>query len=844
MTAKKFFHLLSHRNTNEKHLLHQIDLVATIFYLFATLILAWPLIRHIDTHLAGNDNDVYINIWANWWTHKALKEGRKLLFCDYQFFPIGVDLTFHSFSHFNSGLCLILAPFFGHIVAQNLTTLLAYVLTGISMYWLTKYLTGKILPALVAGYVYAFSPYHISQASHPVLNTTQWLPFFALFLIRMVQEQRKEDSLWAALFLFLTAISSWHLFLFASGFALLYFVYTFGHSFIHKKPLIRYLIVSYTILFIVSILLIGPLLYPVAKEIINGAGEEFVFINRIEQTDLLQFFHPPSHCLGIDKLLDIPPVKKSTYLGVSVLIVATYGLWHNYYQANFWAWGAVVFFLLALGPHIQIGDKIYEGLLPPWGRIIGQILRAPHRLTVMISLCLSVLVGFAMKTIQQQVPLRNMQGKCLLLIVVSIIALDTLHLPFPIRKPPVVSDFYVELSTKAEDLGVLELPFGRTPARYYAFYQVTHGKKIVNGIASRQPQEAYDYIQSNPFLAAIEQTGKMPYSVKDISRQLSTLSEDGIHYLILHKSLRYNHFDQWREYMAVSPIYEDEQLIVYRTSPPHGVKYEPVIDLKASLALDWLETDNETNYQAGQTTEIHTRWVALEAPSSNLDCQFILRDEKDNIVQTSVQSVHPEWLATDWPTGTIALGRYAFQFSPFLSSGEYSLALKLNSQGEPVGREVTVETFKITAMNRDFTPPQPKKQLSVNFSDMLHLVGYDLQLSEIEEQISINLYWQAKQRMSHSYKFFVHVIDYNTSEIITQSDVIPHNWTYPTTWWEKGEFVLTEIEVPTENLPPRRYTLTIGVYDPETGRRLPIPSKISTTAESNAFKLTNIEVIP
>ena len=48
-----------------------------VFLLFAgaTLAFTYPLIAQMNTHLAGDNIDVWLNMWVNWWTQKALREG-------------------------------------------------------------------------------------------------------------------------------------------------------------------------------------------------------------------------------------------------------------------------------------------------------------------------------------------------------------------------------------------------------------------------------------------------------------------------------------------------------------------------------------------------------------------------------------------------------------------------------------------------------------------------------------------------------------------------------------------------------------------------------------------------
>jgi hypothetical protein len=55
---------------------------------------------------------------------------------------------------------------------------------------------------------------------------------------------------------------------------------------------------------------------------------------------------------------------------------------------------------------------------------------------------------------------------------------------------------------------------------------------------------------------------------------------------------------------------------------------------------------------------------------------------------------------------------------------------------------------------------------------------------------------------------------------VAQADVVPRDWTYPTTWWEAGEVVSDEIILPLERVPGGWYALAVGVYTPDEGRLL------------------------
>ena len=80
------------------------------FYTVLAVIMTWPLIPQLGTHYAGNNEDLWVFQWDNWWTRYALQHGQDILFTPLQFYPVGVSLAAHSLSFYNSFLWIPLAP--------------------------------------------------------------------------------------------------------------------------------------------------------------------------------------------------------------------------------------------------------------------------------------------------------------------------------------------------------------------------------------------------------------------------------------------------------------------------------------------------------------------------------------------------------------------------------------------------------------------------------------------------------------------------------------------------------------------------------------------------------------
>ena len=103
------------------------------------------------------------------------------------------------------------------------------------------------------------------------------------------------------------------------------------------------------------------------------------------------------------------------------------------------------------------------------------------------------------------------------------------------------------------------------------------------------------------------------------------------------------------------------------------------------------------------------------------------------------------------------------------------------------------------------------------FGEGARLIGYDLAAeARPGGQVRLTLYWQAAARMGTSYVVF-------DGRFGGQHDGIPGNGALPTTGWVVGEFLVDEhIFAIKPEAEPGPYLLEIGLYEPVSGRRLPV----------------------
>ena len=103
------------------------------------------------------------------------------------------------------------------------------------------------------------------------------------------------------------------------------------------------------------------------------------------------------------------------------------------------------------------------------------------------------------------------------------------------------------------------------------------------------------------------------------------------------------------------------------------------------------------------------------------------------------------------------------------------------------------------------------------------LAGYSLtQETAPGGEILLALRWESLRPVEYDYQVFVHLLD-KRGERIAQRDGQPVQWMRPTSTWQPGEEIIDRygMTLP-DDLPPGRYTIVVGLYDPVTGQRLPV----------------------
>jgi hypothetical protein len=407
---------------------------------------------------------------------------------------------------------------------------------------------------------------------------------------------------------------------------------------------------------------------------------------------------------------------------------------------------------------------------------------------------------------------------------------------------PVTPAWYHQLAQEADHFAILDLPMQlQSLNKQYMFYQITHGKPLVEGRVSRPPRETFAFLDSTPFLKGLHQDNVMDPALADVTHQLRSLSEADVHYVILHKQFATpEQLAAWQDWLTFEPHHQDADLIVYRTDPHLGRDFALAHEMTGGIGLIRVAFTPRATTQTG-SIQVDARWGSVAPPGRDYDICLKLVSPQGKAAQSICQPLCPTWPTSRWEANEVVRGSYTLPVDPFLQTGTYTLTLTLadGAAGRETGHPLVVGALHVKALPRTFAEPSPAHPLHTRWGDVIRLHGYDLQSSA--ESLELTLFWQAERRMDASYKVFVHLIDPTTGAVVAQDDAVPRRWTYPTTWWERDEVVEDTVALSLDGVSSGQYRLLVGLYDPDAGQRLLAYSADGERYPDDAVPLTTVQ---
>jgi hypothetical protein len=413
-------------------------------YLVLAIVLTWPTILHLSTHLPGDGGDDPAIAWNLWWVKYALlNTGQNPFQTDYLFYPLGIDLAFYTLTVLNAVTALPLTLNLGVVTASNLHLLFTFVVGGYGTFPLTRYVLTTIgtdagpsnrgtsgpgagrslawLSAVIAGGFYAFASSQLFYVALGQFNIAShhWVSLAVLYVLRTWRSpHRLKNALLAGLFLTLQAWAEMTYASFLLIFIGLYWLYGLvleawqGQARRFWSALARQLRAA-IVLGLTFAIGISPILAQMLPDLwaegdflLEGGGFAGTF-----SADLLGFVIPTMHHPVLGQLVTRTGIGdydkgQHIYLGLVWLSLLLVGLGRGYRfpALRFWLIAAFVFALLALGPLIKINGQVSQ-LNGPFTLLqdlpFFKANRYPSRYGVMLLLSLSVVAGFSLVQIGQ-----------------------------------------------------------------------------------------------------------------------------------------------------------------------------------------------------------------------------------------------------------------------------------------------------------------------------------------------------------------------------------------------------------------------------------------------------------
>jgi len=192
--------------------LQRIPYVRTLLILVGfvalTLLFTYPMGFTLYDHVAWPAGDPLINVWIMRWDVHALLTDPAQLFQANIFYPYPHSLAYNEHLLPAAAIFLPLHLIFGDsMIAYQVLNLLAFVLCGFGGYLLGRRVTHSYWGGIIAGIIFAFCPYKMSQIHHFQILSAQWFPFALLFLDRSIEKGRPRDLVLLGLFIFLQVLS-------------------------------------------------------------------------------------------------------------------------------------------------------------------------------------------------------------------------------------------------------------------------------------------------------------------------------------------------------------------------------------------------------------------------------------------------------------------------------------------------------------------------------------------------------------------------------------------------------------------------------------------------------------
>lgn len=547
-----------------------------LLYITISLVVTYPLITNPAGILMGWPLDAYNYLWNIDTFWKQIFSLQNPLFTDRIFYPLGVNLIFHTYAPLVSVLGL---PFLKNLaVYLNLLIILGTSFSAFFTYNLVKHLTQKNTVSILSGAIYGFAPimssFLVSQHLYYIF-AAPFVPLGILSLVKFFESEKIKNLLLVGVwFLCIFAIDYYTAVLFILGtlFFTLGFLLTNWERFSH-------LVKTNVRVFLFILLGVATILTFLSNQEVFQNKSYYPQICSASPTRLIipSEFNPIlvniakslENKFSVSKNYDTP----SIFLGFFVPLIALVGIFTVKPQKSvpilFFGSGLLLF---SLGPQTKFFEILSK--IPPLG-----LIDCPQRFILGVQLAIAILFGFTLSKING----KKSCGKMLVILAAAIVVFEyfSFNLPYSLIDVPQI---YINLSKSQTDKTVLEIPSGVAESKgafgydwsiqglltKQMYWQTIYQKPRIGGYISRLDTTYYEYFKNEPVISDLFEMSSLngQWNNKTFSKQQITdfVEKFNLGYIILSPNQRQKLFSQVIENIfeeKISQKYEAQGYVIY-----------------------------------------------------------------------------------------------------------------------------------------------------------------------------------------------------------------------------------------------------------------------------------------
>lgn len=797
------------RSVNQKLTVRKATLAALVLFAVLALVLTYPLFLHLAGAVEDRQ-DALLNVWITAWDGHQFLSDPLHLFDANIFYPYPRTLAYSELLLGNGLLALPITAAGGNpVLGYHVVLLLSFVLTGFGTYLLVLELTQSPGAGMVAGIIFAFCSYRLTNLAQAQLLTTQWLPFALLAWRQLLRRGRPRHLAAFVLFFCLQALSSFY-------YGILLALALFGFWLLDAGSWLRSRLARHSVL--------APFARPFSPRVLIATGcavllllpfalpyfqvqHELGFERSLADAEpfsasLRQFLMVPPGSVLYGHLLpnDAAPIAggypvDALFPGLVALALGAWGLVKGRGRTR---WSYLCLLLaagcLSLGPRLYLspGRPAGLGVALPYAWLYAIVpgfkaMRAPVRFDALAMLALAVLAGYGVATWTQA---RSRHGGLLALCCMLLVAAESLVWPAAHAEPvPVggaVPPVYHWLAARGAG-PLLELPMAFTqggPQLDYQYLSTYHWQPTPDGYSGFIPPKH----------------GQVVYEMERFpsERSVSLLQALGVRNVVIHADRYAGSPGRWSAIQSALDATADLTLVesfaadrvvevLPRTFPVDELELSAYVPPRAVTGAPYtaylLVVNRGTrSYAIPPTAEIQATatWTGAGGSSS-----------------TQASADIPLVTSPDGGAAVIPLVLTAPE-----AAGSYRLLF--GEQKGPLGEwqaagDVTVGTAAELG--------------AVQFPVAAQLVAWDAPSTvQPGQELPVSLTWRALGKIDAYYSIYVKLIDAQGNSIAAW-DGQPQAGNAPTLLWVPGEEIddVVRLTVPA-GAPPGEYTLEVGMY--------------------------------